>query len=77
MDLQLFATDEELREFPENKTDSNTVHDKTPSPKDIILTKFDLPRPHTDLPKIPSNPGEAADTSLDPKIIPVVMQSFK
>ena len=29
MDIQLFATDEELREFPENKTDSNTVPDKT------------------------------------------------
>ena len=55
MDLQLFATDEELREFPESKTDSNTVPDKTPSPKDINLTASDLPRPHTDLPKSPSS----------------------
>ena len=86
MDLQLFATDEELREFPESKTDSNTVLDKTPSPNDINLMASDLPRSHTDLPKIPSslpdqnlnaNPGEATDTSLDPKTIPVVMQSFK
>ena len=51
MDLQLFATDEELREFPESKTDSNSVPDKTPSPKDINLMASDLPRPHTDLPK--------------------------
>ena len=55
MDLQLFATDEELREFPESKTDSNTVPDKTPSPKDINLMASDLPRPHTDLPKFPSS----------------------
>ena len=55
MDLQLFATDEELREFPESKTDSSTAHDKTPSPKDINLTASDLPRSHTDLPKIPSS----------------------
>ena len=55
MDLQLFATDEELREFPENKTDSNTAPDKTPSPKDINLTASDLPRPHTDLPKFPTS----------------------
>ena len=55
MDIQLFATDEELREFPESKTDSSTVQDKTPSPKDINLTASDLPRSHTDLPKIPSS----------------------
>ena len=55
MDLQLFATDKELREFPESKTDSGTVHDKTPSPKDINLMASDLPRPHTDLPKFPSS----------------------
>ena len=55
MDLQLFTTDKELREFPENKTDSNTVPDKTPSPKNINLTASDLPRPHTDLPKSPSS----------------------
>ena len=54
MDIQLFATDEELREFPESKTDSSTVLDKTPSPKDINLMASDLPRSHTDLPKIPS-----------------------
>ena len=55
MDIQLFATDEELREFPESKTDSSTVLDKTPSPKDINLMASDLPRSHTDLPKIPSS----------------------
>ena len=55
MDIQLFATDEELREFPESKIDSNTVLDKTPSPNDINLTASDLPRSHTDLPKIPSS----------------------
>ena len=55
MDIQLFATDEELREFPESKTDSSIVLDKTPSPKDINLTASDLPRSHTDLTKIPSS----------------------
>ena len=55
MDLQLFATDEELREFPESKTDSNTVLDKTPSPKDINLTASDLPKLHTDLPECPTS----------------------
>ena len=55
MDIQLFATDEELREFPESKTDSSTAHDKTPRPKDINLTASDLPRSHTDLPKISSS----------------------
>ena len=54
MDIQLFATDKELREFPESKTDSNTIQDKTPSSKDINLTASDLPRLHTDLPKISS-----------------------
>ena len=54
MDIQLFATDEELREFPESKTDSSTALDKTPSPKDINLMASDLPRSHTDLPKSPS-----------------------
>ena len=54
MDIQLFATDEELREFPESKTDSSTVQDKTPSSKDINLMASDLPRSYTDLPKIPS-----------------------
>ena len=54
MDIQLFTTDEELREFPENKTDSNTVPDKTLSPNSINLMASDLPR-HTDLPKFPSS----------------------
>ena len=54
MDLQLFATDEELREFPESKTDSSTALYKTPSPKDINLMASDLPRSHTDLHKSPS-----------------------
>ena len=54
MDRQLFATDKELREFPESKTDSSTVQDKTPSSKDINLMASDLPRSHTDLPKTPS-----------------------
>ena len=55
MDIQLFATEKELREFPENKTDFNTVPDKTPSPKNINLTASDLPRPHTDLTRFPSS----------------------
>ena len=55
MDIQLFATDKELREFPESKTDSNTVLDKTPSPKDINLMASDLPRSHTDLPEVPAS----------------------
>ena len=55
MDIQLFATDEELREFPESKTYSSTAHDKTPRPKDINLMASNLPRSHTDLPKIPSS----------------------
>ena len=53
MDIQLFATDEELQDFPENKTDS-TVLDKTPNSNSINLTASDLPRSHSDLPKIPS-----------------------
>ena len=52
--MQLFATDEELREFPESKTDFNTVLDKTPNPNYINLMASDLPRSHTDLPKTPS-----------------------
>ena len=55
MDIQLFDTDEELREFPESKTDSSTARDKTPRPKGINLMASDLPRSHTDLPKIPSS----------------------
>ena len=51
MDIQLFATDEELQDFPENKTDS-TVPDKTSNSNSINLTASDLPRSHTDLPKI-------------------------
>ena len=53
MDIQLFATDEELQDFPENKTDS-TVPDKTPKSNSINLTVSDLPRSHSHLPRIPS-----------------------
>ena len=57
MDIQLFATDKELREFPENKTDSEDNIDPgtASSPKSINLMASDLPRPHTDLPKFPSS----------------------
>ena len=51
MDIQLFATDEELKDLPEDKTDP----DMTSSPKSIHLLTSDLPRPHTDLPKSPSS----------------------
>ena len=54
MDIQLFATDEELQDFPENKTDSSTVQDKTPNTKSINLAVSDLPRSHSDLPKVSS-----------------------
>ena len=53
MDIRLFATDEELQDFPENKTDS-TVPDETSNSNSINLTASDLPRSHTDLPKISS-----------------------
>ena len=53
MDIQLFASDEELQDFLENKTDS-TVLDKTPNSNGINLTASDLPRSHSHLPKIPS-----------------------
>ena len=53
MDIQLFATDEELQDFPENKTDS-TVPDKTPKTNSINLVASDLPRSHSHLPRIPS-----------------------
>ena len=53
MDIQLFATDEELQDFPENKTDS-TVPDKTPKSNSINLAASDLPRSHSHLPRIPS-----------------------
>ena len=55
MDIQLFATDEELREFPEIRLTPNTVPNTTPSPNSINLTASDLPRPHTDLPKFSSS----------------------
>ena len=57
MDIQLFATDEELREFPENKTDSgdNIDPDTTYSPNSINLSTSDLPRSHTDLSKSQSS----------------------
>ena len=51
MDIQLFVTDEELKEFPEDKTDPDTIT----SPNSIHLLTSDLPRPHTDLPKSPSS----------------------
>ena len=51
MGIQLFATDEELKEFPEDKTDP----DKISSPNSIHLSTSDLPRPHTDLPRPPTN----------------------
>ena len=51
MDIQLFATDEELKEFPENKTDPDT----TSSPNSINLSTSDLSRSHTDLPKSQSS----------------------
>ena len=54
MDIQLFATDKELQDFPENKTDSSTVQDKTPNTKSINLAASDLPRSHSDLPKVSS-----------------------
>ena len=53
MDIQLFATDEELQDFPENKTDS-TVPDKTPKSNSINLVASDLPRSHSHLPRTPS-----------------------
>ena len=53
MDIQLFATDEELQDFPETKTDS-TVPDKAPKSNSINLTASDLPRSHSHLPRIPS-----------------------
>ena len=53
MDIQLFGTDKELQDFPENKTDS-TVLDKTPNSNSINLTASDLPRSHSHLPKISS-----------------------
>ena len=74
MDIQLFATDEELQDFPENKIDS-TVLDKTPKSNSIDLTASDLPRSHSHLPKIPLdylnitlnvNSGEITDVNLDP-----------
>ena len=51
MDIQLYATDEELKEFPEDKTDP----DKISSPNNIHLLTSDLPRPHTDLPRPPTS----------------------
>ena len=53
MDIQLFATDEELQDFPETKTDK-TVPDKTPKSNSINLAASDLPRSHSHLPRIPS-----------------------
>ena len=47
MDIQLYVTDEELKEFPEDKTDPDNIS----SPNNIHLSTSDLPRPHTDLPR--------------------------
>ena len=57
MDIQLFATDDELREFPEHKTvpESKTDPDKIPSANSINLSTSDLPKSPTDLPKIQSS----------------------
>ena len=54
MDIQLFATDEELQDFPENKTDSTVPDNKTPKSNSINLMASDLPRSHSHLPRIPS-----------------------
>ena len=72
MDIQLFATDKELKEFPENQTDPDT----TSSPNSINLSISDLPRSHTELPKsqsglpikkldIDAGLKEAADAKLN------------
>ena len=50
-DIQLYATDEELKEFPEDETDS----DKISGPNNIHLSTSDLPRPLTDLPRPPAS----------------------
>ena len=50
MDIQLYATDKELKEFPEDKTDPDNMS----SPNNIYLLTSDLPRPHTDLPRPPT-----------------------
>ena len=51
MDIQLYATDEELKEFPEDKTDP----DQNSSPNSIHLLTSDLSRPHIDLPRPPTS----------------------
>ena len=64
MDIQLFATDEELQDFPENKTDPSTVQDfpenkadpsiaqdQAPNTNSISLTVSDLPRIPSRLPE--------------------------
>ena len=51
MDIQLFATDKEPKEFPEDKTDPDNIS----SPDTIHLSTFDLPRPHTDLSRPPTS----------------------
>ena len=92
MDIQLVATDEELREFPEteSKTDS-TVLDKTPSSKSINLIRHLTYLNHITLTclefklafltaNLAVNPGEATDTDLtdpDPKIVLWVIRQFR
>ena len=51
MDIQLYATDKELKEFPEDETDS----DKISGPNNIHLSISDLPGPLTDLPRSPAS----------------------
>ena len=51
MDIQLYVTDEELKAFPEDQTDPDNIS----SPDNIHLSTSDLPRPHTDLPRLPTS----------------------
>ena len=51
MDIQLYATDEVLEEFPEDENDSDKISD----PNNIYLSISDLPRPLTDLPRPPAS----------------------
>ena len=51
MDIQLYATDKELKAFPEDETDS----DKISGLNNIHLSTSDLPRLLTDLPRPPAS----------------------
>ena len=60
MDIQLYVTEEELKELPEDQTDKTDL-DSVSKPKDILLPTSDLPRSSTDLPKPLANlPSSAA-----------------